>query len=150
MTWQSRKRFARAAKNHNLGGGTSHETDQTVPKTIDEYIAGFPQDVQAILQEVRRTIHEAAPDAEEKISYQMPTFWLNGNLVHLGGFKKHIGFYPTPSGTAGLSRSWRLTSEPRLDSSFPWTADPVRPDPQDRRVSGAGESGQGEGKGKKK
>ena len=73
-------------------------TGQTAPKTIDEYIAGFPQEVQEILEKVRRTIRKAAPDAEETIKYQMPTFTLEGNLVHFAAFKKHIGFYPVPSG----------------------------------------------------
>jgi uncharacterized protein YdhG (YjbR/CyaY superfamily) len=66
--------------------------------TIDEYIDSFPANMQAILQEMRAAIKEAAPEAEEAISYQMPTFKLNGNLVHFAAFKKHIGFYPTPSG----------------------------------------------------
>ena len=74
------------------------KTDQTAPKTIDEYIAAFPHDVQEILQEIRLTIRNAAPDAEETISYQMPTFTLKGNLVHFAAFKNHIGFYPTPTG----------------------------------------------------
>lgn len=68
------------------------------PNTIDEYIAGFPDDVQQSLQQIRRTIREAAPDAQEAISYQMPTFKLHGNLVHFAGYKKHVGFYPDPSG----------------------------------------------------
>ena len=67
-------------------------------KTIDEYIDTFPQDIQAILQKMRLAIHEAAPEATEAISYQMPTFKLNGNLVHFAAAKNHIGFYPTPSG----------------------------------------------------
>ena len=67
-------------------------------RTIDEYIYSFPEDVRAILNELRQTIREAAPDAEETISYQMPTFRLNGNLVHFAAFKNHIGFYPTPTG----------------------------------------------------
>lgn len=67
-------------------------------QSIDEYIAGFPPDIQARLQAVRATIKAAAPDAQERISYQMPTFWLNGNLVHFAALKHHIGFYPTPSG----------------------------------------------------
>ncbi|MFN2278770.1 MAG: iron chaperone [Candidatus Promineifilaceae bacterium] len=66
--------------------------------TIDEYIETFPDAVQAILQQMRKTIKEAAPEAKEAISYQMPTFKLNGNLVHFAAYKKHIGFYPTPSG----------------------------------------------------
>lgn len=68
------------------------------PTTIDKYIATFPADVQAILQKVRATIRKSAPGAEEAISYQMPTFKLNGNLVHFAAFKNHIGFYPVPSG----------------------------------------------------
>ncbi|MBI5848932.1 MAG: DUF1801 domain-containing protein [Nitrospirae bacterium] len=68
------------------------------PKSIDEYIAGFPEDVQGILRKTQSTIRSAAPDAEEAVKYGIPTFVLNGNLVHFGGFQKHIGFYPTPSG----------------------------------------------------
>ncbi|HEX8018585.1 iron chaperone [Mucilaginibacter sp.] len=67
-------------------------------ENIDEYIAGFPEDVQQKLQTVRATIKAAAPDAEEAIKYAIPTFILNGNLVHFGGFKSHIGFYPAPQG----------------------------------------------------
>ena len=74
------------------------EITKTSPTTIDEYISGFPSDVQSVLQTLRQTIHQAAPDAVEKISYGMPTFTLKGNLVHFGAFKTHIGFYPTPSG----------------------------------------------------
>ena len=74
------------------------KADQTAPKTIDDYIAGYPQDVQAILQKIRVTIKKAAPDAEETINYGVPTFTLKGNLVHFAAAKKHIGFYPTPRG----------------------------------------------------
>ncbi len=70
------------------------------PANIDEYISDFPKDVQGILQEIRSVIRSAAPDAEEAIKYRMPTFVLNGNLVHFAAFKKHIGFYPTPSAIA--------------------------------------------------
>ena len=73
-------------------------TNQTAPKTIDEYIAGFPNDVQEILEKIRMTIRKAAPDAEETINYQIPTFTLKGNLVHFAAYKKHIGFYPAPTG----------------------------------------------------
>ena len=75
------------------------KTNQSTPNSIDEYIAGFPPDVREILERIRSTIREAAPDAEETISYQMPTFRLKGNLVHFAAFKNHIGFYPTPTGT---------------------------------------------------
>jgi uncharacterized protein YdhG (YjbR/CyaY superfamily) len=63
-------------------------------QTIDEYIETFPIDIRKILESVRQTIKKAAPDADEVISYQIPTFKLNGNLVHFAAFKKHIGFYP--------------------------------------------------------
>lgn len=66
------------------------------PRDIDEYIAGFPKDVQEILEKIRATIRKAAPDAQEAIKYQIPTFTLNGNLVHFAAFKKHIGLYPAP------------------------------------------------------
>ncbi|MBI3163480.1 MAG: DUF1801 domain-containing protein [Chloroflexi bacterium] len=68
-------------------------------ESIDEYIATFPKETQKILKEIRATIQAAAPAAEEKISYQMPTFFLNGNLIHFAAFKNHIGIYPAPSGT---------------------------------------------------
>jgi len=74
------------------------QNDNKFPKDIDEYIADFPEDVQAILKKLRSTIRAAAPQAEETISYQMPTFTLEGNLVHFAAYKKHIGFYPAPSG----------------------------------------------------
>jgi len=74
------------------------KTGKALPKTIDEYISGFPPEVQHILTRVRMTIRKAAPDADEAIRYQIPTFRLNGNLVHFGAFKKHIGFYPAPRG----------------------------------------------------
>ncbi len=67
------------------------------PETIDDYIAGFPEDVQKILLRIRAIIRKAAPDAEEAIKYQIPTFVLGGNLVHFAAFKKHIGLYPTPN-----------------------------------------------------
>ena len=74
-------------------------------KTIDEYIKTFPKDIQIILEEMRQTIKENAPEAIETISYQMPTFKLNGkNLVHFAAFKEHVGFYPTPSGIESFEK----------------------------------------------
>ncbi len=67
-------------------------------KSIDEYISGFPKETQLILEKIRKAIREEAPSATEKISYGMPTFYLNGNLVHFAAFKNHIGFFPAPSG----------------------------------------------------
>lgn len=66
--------------------------------SIDAYIAQYPKDIQTILNKIRQVIKETAPEAKEKISYQMPTFYLSGNLVHFAAFKNHIGFYPTPTG----------------------------------------------------
>lgn len=80
------------------------KTSSAAPKTIDEYIAGYPPDVQAILQKIRATIRKAAPGAQEAVKYQLPTFILNGNLVHFGAFKNHIGFYPTSSGIAKFKK----------------------------------------------
>ena len=76
----------------------------TKPATIDEYIAGFPKDVQKALQEVRETIHKAAPKAEETISYAMPAFKQNGNLVYFAAWKEHIGFYATPTGNSEFKK----------------------------------------------
>lgn len=73
------------------------EPKKEPPKTIDEYIADFPNDVQDILEKIRAIIRETAPDAQETINYGIPTFTLHGNLVHFAAFKRHIGFYPTPS-----------------------------------------------------
>jgi uncharacterized protein YdhG (YjbR/CyaY superfamily) len=67
---------------------------------MDEYIAGFPPKVQKLLQKIRMTIRKAAPDAQETIKYQMPTFTLNGNLIGFAAYKKHIGVYPVPRGAA--------------------------------------------------
>ncbi len=73
------------------------ESNKAGFKSIDEYIATFPEPIQALLQAVRATVKAAAPDAEEIISYQMPAFALKGNLVYFSAGKNHIGFYPTPS-----------------------------------------------------
>lgn len=94
-------------------------TDQTAPKTIDEYIAGFPPDVQEVLESIRRTIREAAPDAEETISYQMPTFTLKGNLVHFAAFRNHIGFYPTPTGIEAFKEELSIYQGGKGSVQFP-------------------------------
>ena len=74
------------------------------PENIPEYIAGFPEDVQKLLEQVRNTIKKAAPAATEKISYAMPTYFLEGNLVHFAAYKNHIGFYPAPSGLEAFEK----------------------------------------------
>jgi uncharacterized protein YdhG (YjbR/CyaY superfamily) len=78
--------------------GEIMEENKVVLKSIDEYILQFPPDVQEILKTLRKVIKESAPDSEEKMSWQMPTFALHGNLVHFAAHKNHIGFYPAPSG----------------------------------------------------
>jgi uncharacterized protein YdhG (YjbR/CyaY superfamily) len=87
--------------------------------TIDEYIQGFPPEVQAILSELRSTIREAAPQASEKISYGIPTFYLNGNLVHFAAFKRHIGFYPDPSGIAHFKKELAKYKSAKGSVQFP-------------------------------
>ena len=94
-------------------------TQQSTSQSIDEYIAGFPPDVQAILQQIRRMIHEAAPDAQEAISYQMPTFKLKGNLVHFAAFKSHIGFYPVPSGVEAFKDELSIYKQGKGSVQFP-------------------------------
>ena len=80
------------------------QSQETRFRTIDEYIATFPDDVQALLQAVRATIHAAAPDAVELISYGMPAFAQEGNLVYFAALKNHIGLYPTSSGIAAFQQ----------------------------------------------
>jgi uncharacterized protein YdhG (YjbR/CyaY superfamily) len=79
------------------------QKEKTSFTTIEEYILMFPPDIQTTLRQLREVIHEAAPQAEEKISYQMPTFYQNGNLVHFAANKNHIGFYPAPSGVLSFA-----------------------------------------------
>ena len=95
------------------------ESNKKVFTTIDEYIATFPGDVQKILQELRAVIKAAAPDAQETINYQIPTFTLNGNLVHFGAWKKHIGFYPTSSGTQAFEQELSVYESAKGSIKFP-------------------------------
>jgi uncharacterized protein YdhG (YjbR/CyaY superfamily) len=94
---------------------TNHAAD------IDAYIAGFPPDVQKKLQEIRATISKAAPGAEETISYAIPTFKLNGNLVHFAAFKNHIGFYPAPSGIEAFKKELSVYAGGKGTVQFPLT-----------------------------
>jgi uncharacterized protein YdhG (YjbR/CyaY superfamily) len=94
-------------------------TNQTAPKDIDEYIAGFPNDVQEILVKIRMTIRKAAPDAEETIKYQIPTFTLKGNLVHFAVYKKHIGFYPAPTGIEKFKNEMSIYGSGKGTLRFP-------------------------------
>ena len=88
-------------------------------KDIDEFIAGYPEEVQKILKKIRATIRKAAPQAKETINYGIPTFTLNGNLVHFSAFKKHIGFYPTPSGIEKFKRELSAYERAKGSVKFP-------------------------------
>jgi len=87
--------------------------------SIDEYIATFPEEVQKKLQELRAVIKAAAPDAQEKISYQMPTFALKGNLIHFAAWKNHIGLYPTPGGTQEFKQELSVYESAKGSVKFP-------------------------------
>lgn len=86
---------------------------------IDAYIATFPEDIQARLQEVRATIRKAAPEATEAIKYAIPTFVLKGNLVHFAAFKNHIGFYPAPTGIKAFEKDLSVYKQGKGSVQFP-------------------------------
>lgn len=94
-------------------------TKNIVYKSIDDYISGFPVEVQGLLQQVRLKIKELAPRAEETISYGIPTFKLNGNLVHFAAFKNHIGLYPTPSGLEEFEKELSPYKQGKGSVQFP-------------------------------
>jgi uncharacterized protein YdhG (YjbR/CyaY superfamily) len=106
-------------------------TDRSVARNIDEYIEAFPPEVQSILKRIRSTIRNAVPDAEEKISYQMPTFTLGGsNLIYYAAFKKHIGLYPPVKGGEKLNKE-KSPYEGEKGNS-------LRPDQQNCKVQSKG------------
>lgn len=91
----------------------------TKPNTIEEYIAAFPEAVQTVLEQVRAAIKAAAPDAKEAIKYGIPTFTLNGNLVHFAAFKNHIGFYPAPTGMEAFKAELSVYQTGKGSVQFP-------------------------------
>lgn len=94
--------------------------NQFAPTTINEYIAGFPDDVQLILNQVRTTIRQAAQDAEESIGYGMPAYKLNGRpLVYFAGYKNHIGFYATPTGHIAFANELSKYKQGKGSVQFP-------------------------------
>jgi len=95
------------------------EGKRVAPASIDEYIAACPKDVQKMLKELRKTIQAAAPDAVEKISYQIPTFYLKGNLVHFAAFKDHISFFPTSSGIEAFKKELSVYKGAKGTVRFP-------------------------------
>jgi uncharacterized protein YdhG (YjbR/CyaY superfamily) len=88
-------------------------------KTIDEYIASFPETTQIILKQVRVTVKKAAPKAEETISYKIPAFTFHGRLVYFAAFKKHIGFYPRASGIEAFKKELSVYKGARGSVQFP-------------------------------
>jgi uncharacterized protein YdhG (YjbR/CyaY superfamily) len=88
-------------------------------KDIDGYIAGFPKDIQKILRKIRSTIKKAAPKAEEAISYQIPTFRLNGNLIHFAAYKNHIGLYPAPRAVEKFKNELERYGSSKATIKFP-------------------------------
>jgi len=95
------------------------ETKKKGVATIEEYIAGFPKEIQEILERLRVTIRKAAPVAEETINYGIPTFTLNGNLVHFAAAKNHIGFYPAPSGIEAFKEELSVYEGAKGSVKFP-------------------------------
>ena len=93
--------------------------DKSTAKSIDEYIAQFPSNTRTRLQEMRALIREAAPGATEKISYAIPTFYLNGNLVHFAGYERHIGFYPGAGGIAAFREELKPYKSAKGSVQFP-------------------------------
>jgi uncharacterized protein YdhG (YjbR/CyaY superfamily) len=95
------------------------EINQVSFKSIDEYIALFPEEIQLKLQEIRAAIHAAAPEAEERISYRMPAFAQKGILVYFAAWKDHIGFYPTSSGTQAFRQELSVYEYSKGTIKFP-------------------------------
>ena len=95
------------------------KTGRAAPKTIDQYIAAFPPDVRRTLKGIRATIRKAAPEAEEAISYQMPTYKLHGNLVHFAAYENHIGFYPAPRAVEAFKKELAAYAGSKGTIKFP-------------------------------
>jgi len=111
--WQCQK-CGRKFKNTNQ----DHYCEKS--SSIDEYIAAQPEEIQPLLQKVRATIHKAAPKATEKISWQMPTFWQDGNLIHFAAFKKHLGIYPGDLSSAPFEERLAAYSKTKGAIHFPY------------------------------
>lgn len=102
-------------------GKTANSIPQTVngKELVDKYIAGFPKITQLLLEKMRATIKKAAPNAEETVGYGIPTFKLNGNLVHFAGYKNHIGFYPAPSAIKVFEKELSVYDSAKGSVQFP-------------------------------
>ena len=118
-------------------------TGRVTPNSIDQYIAAFSPEVQAILQKIRATIGNAAPDARETISYQIPAFMLNGPLVYFAAFKKHIGFYPPVRGDARLENAIAPYGRERESAIPARSSDPIPSDRTHREAPSEAKPGEG-------
>lgn len=98
---------------------TTKKKDDNGTKLVDKYIAGFPSNIQVLLEKMRETICKAAPNAQQTIGYGIPTFKLNGNLVHFAGYKHHIGFYPAPSAITAFAKELSVYEGAKGSVQFP-------------------------------
>jgi uncharacterized protein YdhG (YjbR/CyaY superfamily) len=103
---------------------TSSETYGAGSHLIDDYIKPFPANTRKLLDQMRSTVRKAAPEAAEKISYGIPTFYYNGNLVHFAAFKNHIGFFPTPGAIQAFEKDLKAYKTSKGTIQFPLT-DPL-------------------------
>ncbi len=94
-------------------------TGRRGPTNVDEYIAGYPPEVQVILRKIRKTVREVAPGAQEAINYKMPAYWLKGNLIHFAAYKKHIGMYPAPTAVAEFKKELSIYKGAKSTMRFP-------------------------------
>ncbi len=96
------------------------KTEKNKPaESIDAYIAGYPEDIRLVLEQIRATVRKAAPEAQETIKYGMPTFTLAGNLVHFAVFKHHIGFYPAPTDDPAFEQALSAYKQGKGSIQFP-------------------------------
>jgi uncharacterized protein YdhG (YjbR/CyaY superfamily) len=115
----ARDDWGRSERDSRFFKGEMTGMDQAAPQNIDEYIAGFPEETREILEKIRKTVRQAAPGAGETISYRIPTFTLHGNLVHFAAYKRHIGFYPTPTGIEAFKDELSAYKSARGSVQFP-------------------------------
>jgi uncharacterized protein YdhG (YjbR/CyaY superfamily) len=99
--------------------GSAMQAEKNQPTTVDEYISQFPEDVQQILTSIRAAIRESAPEAVERIGYQMPGFYLDGGLVWFAAHKRHVGLYPTPSGAEAFAEELSAYERTKGSVHFP-------------------------------
>jgi uncharacterized protein YdhG (YjbR/CyaY superfamily) len=103
---------------------TSEKSSKSATSIIDDYIDSFPEETRRLLEQMRSTIRKSAPQADEKISYQIPTYYYNGNLVHFAAFKNHIGFFPTPGAIKAFEKELKPYKTSKGTIQFPLT-DPL-------------------------